>query len=371
MTTHKDLPTDTAIKTVLHNMHTPFKMSVANPDGKVMHETTVAEEAAKKIKGILERESPKNAKRVLEKIRRSSEASNLDELFPGALPETKDVAKEAFRIINVEQEMAEVELALSIITELQCWNEVNGGAVMQKPHSSRAHALTEAIRGGRAIKMRVDASGIARAWLIQAASENIGEVFVVEHDWAAAFKGAHDFDDVQNKIRLPYPVMCFEFALSGKRICVLAASSHDEGFDVLLAPVVELRTSVPGAWLMLEPCPLWDPILNWLQLQVRAICIALEAEVAETDVIRAPYRLNRARERRGKLPAYDHHIIKLAHRSRAASLPPQDGEREPGTKKRLHFRRGHFRHYENHKVWIKWMLVGDPDLGFIDKQYRM
>jgi hypothetical protein len=52
-------------------------------------------------------------------------------------------------------------------------------------------------------------------------------------------------------------------------------------------------------------------------------------------------------------------------------LPAADGEREPGRKKRLHFRRGHWRHYETHKTWIKWMLVGDPDLGFIEKQYRL
>ena len=33
-----------------------------------------------------------------------------------------------------------------------------------------------------------------------------------------------------------------------------------------------------------------------------AVCIALEAEVAETEVIRAPERLQRAREKRGQLP---------------------------------------------------------------------
>jgi hypothetical protein len=33
--------------------------------------------------------------------------------------------------------------------------------------------------------------------------------------------------------------------------------------------------------------------------------------------------------------------------------------------------RGHWRHYERHKTWIKWTLVGDPDLGFVDKHYRL
>jgi hypothetical protein len=30
-----------------------------------------------------------------------------------------------------------------------------------------------------------------------------------------------------------------------------------------------------------------------------------------------------------------------------------------------------WRHFVSHKTWIKWTLVGDPDLGFIDKEYRL
>ena len=44
---------------------------------------------------------------------------------------------------------------------------------------------------------------------------------------------------------------------------------------------------------------------------------------------------------------------------------------EPETGKRLHFVRGHWRRYEEHKTWIRWRLRGDPDLGFIDKSYRI
>lgn len=37
----------------------------------------------------------------------------------------------------------------------------------------------------------------------------------------------------------------------------------------------------------------------------------------------------------------------------------------------MHFRRGHWRHYQDHRTWIKWCLVGDPDLGFVDKHYKL
>ena len=28
-------------------------------------------------------------------------------------------------------------------------------------------------------------------------------------------------------------------------------------------------------------------------------------------------------------------------------------------------------HGDRWRTWIKWMLVGDPDLGFVDKEYRL
>lgn len=50
-------------------------------------------------------------------------------------------------------------------------------------------------------------------------------------------------------------------------------------------------------------------------------------------------------------------------------------------------RRGHYRHYSNpdagsikyvndggfwlSKDWINWMLVGDPDVGIVEKEYRL
>ena len=99
---------------------------------------------------------------------------------------------------------------------------------------------------------------------------------------------------------------------------------------------------------------------------IGAICISPEAAVHE--VIRAPFRLNKKREHAGKLPILDHHTISLARRQRATPSPFEPGERRSP---RLHWRRGHWRHFDNTRTWIKWMLVGDPDLGFVDKYYRL
>lgn len=197
------------------------------------------------------------------------------------------------------------------------------------------------------------------------------QVFVVEHDWAAAFKGATDFD---GDFRAPYERCCFEFKITGKRWCVLLIDDVLTGYARTKAgwvfPIMEWRR-INGEWrcaLTLTKVDIWRSLFEMFIAQIKAICVALDAEVAVSDVVRAPYKLNKQRSERGKTPLVDYHVVSLARRSRAAPLPTGA---EPKWHVRLHFRRGHWRHYEDHKTWIKWMLVGDPDLGFIDKHYKL
>lgn len=64
--------------------------------------------------------------------------------------------------------------------------------------------------------------------------------------------------------------------------------------------------------------------------------------------------------------------MSLARRhERADRLPTPAGAFEHHTRKRLHFRRSHWRHYVSHKTKIPWTLVGDPNLGFVEKEYRL
>jgi hypothetical protein len=190
--------------------------------------------------------------------------------------------------------------------------------------------------------------------------------FVVEHDWARAFENAEDFTD-DAPIRLPFPACLFEFAISGRRVAVMAHEFRDDQYRLMAS----VETPVGWAFLNLYASPYIAPIRTLVQRQIRAICVALEAEIAETEVVRAPHKLNRAREKRGRQPINDYHVVRLARRSRVAPLPSSGSTEEPARRVRLHFRRGHWRHFETHKTWIKWTLVGDPDLGFIEKHYRL
>jgi hypothetical protein len=63
--------------------------------------------------------------------------------------------------------------------------------------------------------------------------------------------------------------------------------------------------------------------------------------------------------------------VSLARRAARLEAREDDGLQVPGPKRRLHFRRGHFRHFDGWKTWVNWCLVGDPDLGFVDKHYKL
>jgi hypothetical protein len=120
-----------------------------------------------------------------------------------------------------------------------------------------------------------------------------------------------------------------------------------------------------------------------LAAEIRAVCIMLDAKVAVAEPrSHAGEGLNKKRLREGKTPLKDYHIVTLAKRLRA------DYERgDPtGIKKRLHWRRGHWRHFTTpggkemyidaegitrSRTWINWQLVGNESLGFVEKHYRL
>lgn len=297
-------------------------------------------------------------------------AAALDRIDPGAIRRHD----EAITNLSLKGNVVRNELdALYMEERLVRWFEaIERGPKLEKPQGSAYHKVMQAMRDKRLyLPSRGERYGNDEATATY-------QTFLVEHDWAAAFDGAEDYEG--GEIRLPYDRACFEMRVSGCRVVAVV-----QGFDDLnrLFPFVEVGVD----WTL--PMPFssdgrkWvpalthsrygeamQPVADLIDRQIRAITVALEAQVATADVVRAPYKLNREREKRGALPILDHHIIRLTRRPRPTPLE-DPAYREPGRHKRLHFRRGHWRHYDNHKTWIKWMLVGDSDLGFIDKTYRL
>lgn len=237
---------------------------------------------------------------------------------------------------------------------------------LERNDAGRLHKLVEAHAAGKIIDQ--DGSPLPpehAPWLLSA------QPFVVEHDWAAAFANATDYSD--GDFRLPFQECAFEFRISGRTVITVAFQPDPE----VLHEFPDVKTSMPtmiyvdcggGWWFCAGDLARTASYGVFAWDQMRAISIALDAEVATREVIRASVKLNEKRTKDGKVPLYDYHVVRLHGRAVRQQMPSQHGtHRSP----RLHFRRGHWRHYQTHKTWIRWTLVGDPSLGFIDKSYRL
>jgi hypothetical protein len=160
--------------------------------------------------------------------------------------------------------------------------------------------------------------------------------------------GAKDFDGGEYK--LPYDNCVFEFMVTGLRV-IYDASQGKVYFK-----------SQNTWWVDEGYLGAGTPI--YLDNQVRAICIAMEAKAATGEEVEAPAKLNKQRLAKGVSLVSKFVMIRLNSKRKGCG-----GEYKGIV--RLHFRRGHWRHYENTKKWIAWMLVGNPDLGYIDKYYKI
>lgn len=207
-------------------------------------------------------------------------------------------------------------------------------------------------------------------------------VFVIEHNWYEAISRADEF--ASGSFRLPYEVCIFEFRLSHKSVVAICSNYASEGTEneIVMQVAVEAVTGwaltpsiyrhISGNWEVLyheyndKIDSVFLRLINLIGNQIRAACIALDAEVATSKLVRA---VHSGDETKGQpLPEYEYYTISLAHRERAEAL--QSSGEVKGVK-RLHFRRGHWRHYLTSKTWVRWCLVGNPELGFIDKKYRL
>lgn len=247
---------------------------------------------------------------------------------------------------------------------------------LEKPDGSAIHHLLKDLIDGDSLFLGLNKNFTPADFVdaIEGATS-----FLIEHDWAGAFAGATDFED--GEFRLPYEVCTFEFRITGWRVVALMTTVDDRVLMQLLVRgskhwIIDddISRHENGKWGLYHAGRSPDknyfqPLAEFVGAQVRAVSIALDAEVAEHEVIRVPEKLARARERAGKAPMLPYHVVSLAHRTRAVPAPA-GGESEHG-KRRLHFRRGHWRHLASHKVWVRWCLVGNPELGFVDKHYRL
>lgn len=231
---------------------------------------------------------------------------------------------------------------------------------IEKPVRPAWLSLAKAARENHLLGMTTEDCGEVSRWLSGLESP---QVFLIEHDWAAAFTGAVDFND--GDFPLPFDHCIFDFQFLGKHVLMLVKQGEKESLIAFQSKPNWLVSDV-GSF---GPPPTDDDeyaeMYGKMYLTVRSLCIALDAQVAESVVIREPSN-GRHSPPLPQVTGNGYHVVHLSRRTRA----PDAQVVEAGHRKRLHFRRGHWRHYSTFKSWVRWCLVGDPDLGFIDKEYR-
>lgn len=295
---------------------------------------------------------------------------------------------EARRMMETErpEELKEGDETSKEITE---WVTSTKPWRLEKPNGSLYHQLAQADENGKMFVPVIDQSVYLATNLIDM-TRSPPQIFVMEHDWAGAF---HNSDEHPDTIEMTFPKVAYEFQVNGRRVIVFLF--HDgKGGDLCIAPVVKSKNGNWGIPTM-ATMPIDQPknmrwhlqgdgglssadcaaFVNIFLENIMWSMVALQAEVAVVTPQRAPFKLNRAREKSGKVLLRDYHVIDLAKRHRVTPLPNDMrspyGSDEARRSPRLHFRRGHWRHFANHRTWIKWQLVGNPDLGYIDKHYRL
>lgn len=273
------------------------------------------------------------------------------------------------RVAEIKSEEARLSRGIDALSEVHSWVDA-GSLALSCPQGSSWYKLKQAWDN----KEVFTAVGADLDHSLFFATEP--HVIVLEHDWAAAFSGAGDFD--AGEFKLPFPACCFEFVFGGKR--VLALMIEGGSADIDMRAFVQTKHGFVSGWHYRYNNGEWgcpggavSETNEWLAVeicrQVRAASIAMEAEAVEASPVEAPAKLNAARAKRGEVPLNGYSVIRIAaHRRARYEAEPTGGE---ARRVRCHFRRGHWRHYANHKTWVKWMLVGNPNLGFVNKHYRL
>lgn len=277
-----------------------------------------------------------------------------------------DVTASDRRLKELKTEMAALKQREEQLGDLAIWS-AESGLKIERPDGPSFRKLRKAVAEGRTAYLGKDPMATAPALDFEKEVFRHAEILVIEHDWAAAFSGSNIESAT---IRLPYDVCAFEFKFAGRAVIAFAIQADT---DILFCPAI----CCGDLWIMTDfVFPLdFDPtdertscmieLLGELSEQIKAACIALDAEVAEATTVREAHSGSGSGSSQ---PLKAHHVVSLANRRARPAALGGDGS---GRRRRLHFRRGHWRHFETHKTWIKWMLVGDPDLGFVEKEYRL
>ena len=103
--------------------------------------------------------------------------------------------------------------------------------------------------------------------------------------------------------------------------------------------------------------------------KVMRCLIAMEANGIKLEAVMPDHKLNKAREKRGKVLLHEYSIVKIDPEATKRAISEAGGSH---ASPRLHWRRGHVRHFQDGtKTLVRACLVGDASLGMVDHDYKL
>lgn len=229
-------------------------LAIEEPKGVMVDQAEAAKEA---IVAALAPLDPEARRRTMARLRGQFDAGMRKLLVDRAIKQD--------RVALLKDEIAALE-------ELENWDPP---LVLERNDCSRLHHIKQRLRDCAGWDDRhevIEPSARERY-------ERVENTFVVKHDWAKAFENAKDFE---GEFQMPFDLSCYEFRVGGRTVVLL--------YDMRTKPeVVQMAIEVGPLWYFPPGCTAQqEPLYRFLHEQVRAICIAMDAEVATRTVVRRP-----------------------------------------------------------------------------------
>lgn len=194
---------------------------------------------------------------------------------------------------------------------------------------------------------------------------------LVKSDWASVCRSVDGYEE--SEFQLPFDDCLFETSIGGFRSAAVFKRADEDGDTYCMTFVhvggvwapYTIFYLIDGVWRRSDSYDVGaEGFIQTIVDQVRASSILVEAEVVELIKHLPDTKLQKARAKRGKPPLMAHLEIGM----RRQQKPSIDSGEYQGVR-RCHFRRGHWMRVGDKRVWRKWTIVGNPDLGFVDKTY--
>jgi hypothetical protein len=195
---------------------------------------------------------------------------------------------------------------------------------------------------------------------------------------------------------MPYPNTLLCYHVYGLKGASLYCEYPDKKSNVAMIVDLMCDPDIKGRWIVLPACIAVkedgsclnycfsfredEHDLSHCGSRLVALSLLLSCKNISQTVIDPSPKINKKKEKNGKIPLYSYRVLMVGMEGQSATTPdsPTGGTAE--SHNRLHFQRGHFKQYSETRplfgklsglYWWQPHIRGQNKNGFVDKEYRI